>query len=156
MVSVFLSFFRSFPWSLFFWWTDELTDNLNIFYCILRWTYKTTAHQDLPDFFFFFKWCFLLNRHGQEGTLLESQVGPASLLQGVFMLQKNDAVVVQASDGQLHTARSRSTFFGLYLIRTWTRRLMPSQARRSYQGNTQFVESHGTLNNRSLQTSLFP
>ena len=60
---------------------------------------------------------FVLNREEEE-TLLQSKLGPASFLQGVFMLQKGDTLRVKATAGKLYTDRGQSTYLGLYLIRT--------------------------------------
>ena len=60
----------------------------------------------------------MLNREKEEMTLLRSQVGPSVILQGVFTLQIGDTLRVDVSAGKLDTSRNKSSYVGLYLIRT--------------------------------------
>ena len=60
----------------------------------------------------------MLNREKEEMTLLRSQVGPAVILQGVFTLQIGDTLRVDVTAGNLDTSRNKSSYVGLYLIRT--------------------------------------
>ena len=84
------------------WWTDKTTTDRNLPRCVrLRW--------------------FVLNREKEEMTLLRSQVGPAVILQGVFTLQIGDTLWVDVTAGKLDTSCKKSSYVGLYLIRTWWR-----------------------------------
>ncbi|KAK7090804.1 uncharacterized protein [Littorina saxatilis] len=60
------------------------------------------------------------NTEERRRKLLESREGPASYLQGVFMLTEGDRVSVEAKVSDLNTdsSQQKSTYFGLYLIRT--------------------------------------
>ncbi|KAK7090805.1 hypothetical protein V1264_010557 [Littorina saxatilis] len=60
----------------------------------------------------------VVKRSHESTTLLKSHSGPASFLQGVFMLKQNDSISVRATTKELYRGDDRSTYFGAYLIRT--------------------------------------